>query len=263
MEIAPDAVRALATLGYEETPDVLLQVYPRLRSYTAKMEAVNALASRAAFARELLDAVERKAIPAQYVGALQIRQLRSLGDLELNKRIATLWPDHREVTSEKQGQILRLKEQLTPERITAGNAVQGRVLFGQLCGTCHTLFGEGAVIGPDLTGSDRKNVDFLLNNIVDPSGVVAQNYRVSTIRMKDERVINGVVGTKTDRTLTVQTPTEKMVLERKEIESVTESEFSLMPEGLIDSLKPEEVRDLMAYLTATAPPREQPTGPIR
>jgi putative heme-binding domain-containing protein len=72
--------------------------------------------------------------------------------------------------------------------------------------------------------------------------------------MKDDRVINGVVGTKTDRTVTVQTPMEKLVLERAEIESITESELSMMPDGLLDSFKPAEVRDLIAYLMATAPP---------
>jgi len=255
MDIAPDAIRSLAALGNDKTPDILLQAYAKLRSYTAKVEAINAMASRATFARPMLATIKTNgSVKRQTVGALQIRQLRSLGDPEINQLVAELWPEYREISAEKQGQILRYKQQLTPDKLAQADVVHGRTVFNQLCGTCHVLFGEGAAIGPELTGSDRKNLDYLLNNIVDPSGVVAENYRVSVIRMKDDRVINGVVGTKTDRTVTVQTPMEKLVLERAEIESITESELSMMPDGLLDSFKPAEVRDLIAYLMATAPP---------
>lgn len=254
LEIAPDAVRGLATLGHPETPAVLLKMYAKLRSGTAKVEAINALASRTAFARELLAAVEKASISRQEVGPIQIRQLRSLNDAEINRKVAVLWPEQRELTAEKQQQLTRYKNLLTPDRISSGDPAQGGALYGQLCGTCHVLFGEGTNIGPELTGSDRKNLDYLLGNIVDPNAVVAENYRVSTIRLKDERVINGVIGAQTDRTITVQTPTEKLVLERKEVEAIEPSGLSMMPEGLLESLSENDVRDLMAYLMAAAPP---------
>ena len=66
--------------------------------------------------------------------------------------------------------------------------------------------------------------------------------------MTDGRVLNGLVRRQTDRTLTLQTQTESLTLDREEIEEIKPSPLSLMPEGLIDPLAEAEVRDLIAYL---------------
>jgi putative heme-binding domain-containing protein len=125
---------------------------------------------------------------------------------------------------------------------------QGRVQFNKLCASCHTLYGHGGAIGPDLTGSGRDNLDYLLENIVDPSATVNADFRMSVIAMNDGRVLNGLVRSPTDRTITLQSQNELVVLARKEIEQIAPSPLSLMPEGQIDPLTPDEVRDLFAYL---------------
>ena len=97
-----------------------------------------------------------------------------------------------------------------------------------------------------LTGRD--NLDYLLENLVDPSASVSADFRMSVVAMRDGRVLNGLVRAKTDRTLTLQMQTEALVLDRNDVEEVRPSAVSLMPEGLLDPLTAAEVRDLIAYL---------------
>jgi putative membrane-bound dehydrogenase-like protein len=250
-DMGAEAVRALAALGDPETPGILIGGYSTFRSGATKVEAINTLSSRPAFAKALLDAVEQKRIGKQDVGATAIRQLRSLNNGEISRRVDLLWPEMRQLSSEKQSLAAHYRALATPEKIAAANPSHGRELFNQTCAPCHTLYGEGGKIGPDLTGSDRKNLSYLIDNIVDPSAVVPQDYRVTTITLKDGRVINGIVVAKTPRMITAQTPSERLDLERSEIESMQESTMSMMPEGLLESLKESDVPDLMAYLMST------------
>ncbi|MEW6157372.1 MAG: c-type cytochrome, partial [Verrucomicrobiota bacterium] len=248
IDISADAIRGLATLAEAGTDRLLVNEYLNLKSGTAKMEAINTLASRPAFARTLLDAVQEGRIPRPDVTAVQIRQLRSLGDAEIDKRVTSLWPELRQLSADKQQQVQRYKQMLTAARMAGADRPAGRALYQQVCGTCHVLFGEGGKIGPDLTGSDRRNLDYLLENIIDPSGIVPDTYRMSVIDLKDGRVLNGIIGAKTEKTIAIQTPTEQLTLEKSEIETIAESKLSLMPEGLLESFNEQQVSDLIAYL---------------
>ena len=69
----------------------------------------------------------------------------------------------------------------------------GRAVFAKTCQQCHTLFGTGGKVGPDLTGSNRANLDYLLSNIVDPSAVLAKEYTPSIIQTEDGRIVTGIV----------------------------------------------------------------------
>jgi putative heme-binding domain-containing protein len=103
-------------------------------------------------------------------------------------------------------------------------------------------------VGPDLTGSGRDNVDYLLDNIIDPSAVVNADYRMSVVDLQDGRTLNGLIAAKTARTIPLKTMTETVTLERSQIEKIQESTLSLMPEGLLETLTETQVRDLFAYL---------------
>jgi putative heme-binding domain-containing protein len=253
LEIAPDAIRALATTGDDSTPSILLSRYAGLRSRQAKVEVVAALASRPAYADELVSAVRQGVIPPQDVGKFHVRQMRSFKGRELARQLEALWPASRPISAEKKTQMEHYERMLAPENLSGANLGRGRQLYGQACAGCHVLFGEGSRIGPELTGSDRRNLAYLLENILDPSNVVAENYRLSVLTLKDGRIVNGVVGAKTPRTVEVQTPTEKLVIENENIESITASKLSMMPEGLLEAFTPEQARELVSYLMAPEP----------
>ena len=104
-------------------------------------------------------------------------------------------------------------------------------------------------MGPDLTGSNRGDLDYILQNMVDPNAVIPNEYRTSTVETKDDRVITGIIGRQDARSVTVSTAAEMMTLPRYEIAIIRSSEISMMPEGLLDNLKEQEVRDLIYYLS--------------
>jgi putative heme-binding domain-containing protein len=110
------------------------------------------------------------------------------------------------------------------------------------------MYGEGGKVGPDLTGSGRANLDYLLENIADPSGVVSADYRMSLVTLKDGRVLSGVVARQDARTLTLRVLTEETVIEKSEVVKQDASPMSMMPEGLLLAFQPDQIRDLIAYL---------------
>jgi putative heme-binding domain-containing protein len=144
--------------------------------------------------------------------------------------------------------IEELKAELTSEAISESDLSSGRALFQKSCASCHVLYGAGIKIGPDLTGSNRKNLDYLLENIVDPSASVGVDFRTVIALLDDGRVINGVVTATTERTLTLQSAQETLTLDRESIESIRQSTTSLMPEGILQNLTPNQIRDLIGYL---------------
>jgi putative heme-binding domain-containing protein len=127
---------------------------------------------------------------------------------------------------------------------------KGRAVYNQVCAQCHTLYGEGGKIGPDLTGSDRANLHYVLENTLDPSAVIGGDYRLVNVYTTQGRLVSGIVVEETDRALTMQTATEKVVLARGDIEDRQVSAVSMMPEGLLDPLTPDQFRDLVAYLAS-------------
>ena len=176
------------------------------------------------------------------------RQVRSLNDPALTQQLAKVWGELRDSPEEKKKSIVEMKTKLSSTALASADKGQGRAVFNMACAVCHTLYGQGGRVGPDLTGSGRDNLDYLLDNIIDPSAVVNADFRMSVVGLKDGRTLNGMVSEKTDRTITLKTMTETVTLNRGELASVQESSLSLMPEGLLESLNETQVRDLIAYL---------------
>lgn len=211
-------------------------------------QLISALVSRPVFAQALLDAVADGRIARADISAFHARQIRSLNDAGLNKKLAEVWGELRDSSSDKKQLIAEWKSNLPPTALAKADRNQGRVAFNTACASCHSLYSEGGNVGPDLTGGGRANLDYLLENILDPSAVVTADFRMSVLDLKDGRVINGLIAAKTERTFTVKTMTETLTVERSEIASLQESSLSMMPEGLLEALTPNQARDLIAYL---------------
>jgi putative heme-binding domain-containing protein len=240
------AVRGLATFDDPSLGAKMVNAYRRFHA-SERGQLLSALVSRASFAAALLDAVAAGKIPRPEISAFHARQIRSFNDPALTKKLADVWGEMRELPADKQKLIAKWKKQLTPA-LSKADLSQGRVVFNTACGACHTLYGEGGKVGPDLTGGGRDNIDYLLENIVDPSAVVTADFRMSLLELKDGRILNGLIAAKTERTLTLKTMTETLTIEKSDITETRESALSLMPEGLLETLSQNQARDLIAYL---------------
>ncbi len=223
------------------------------RSYRAfhaseRSVVVEILSSRPAFARALLDRIAAGGIPRQDLTAFHARQIRGLGVPALTERLAQVWGFERESAADRRKQIAALKGKLGASVLARANRSRGRAVFDRVCASCHKLYGYGGEIGPDLTGAGRDNLEYLLENLIDPSASVSADFRMVVVAMNDGRALNGLVRARTDRTLTLQTQTEALVLDQREIETVQPSALSLMPDGLLTPLSESETCDLLSYL---------------
>ena len=241
------AVRGLSLFDDPKIGESLAAYY---RSFhpSERPAVIDTLAARRAFALPMLDAVANGKIPKSDVTAFHARQLRSIGDDAITKRLAEVWGELRDSPADKAATIAALKTKLTPEVLAKAAKSSGRAQFQKLCASCHTLYGQGGQIGPDLTGAGRDNLDYVLENVIDPSAAVTADYRMVVVATDDGRVLNGIIKAQTDKTLTLQTQAEALTLAKTEIEAIKPSPQSLMPEGQLDPLSEAEVRDLVAYL---------------
>lgn len=241
------AVRALATFDDPAIAPAILGAFASL-SGTERRDAFNTLAARAPSARALLSAVATGTIASKDLTAEVIRQLRSLKDEEVNKTLTQVYGTFRDIAADKQSEIERYKRLYWAGGSTPGEAIRGRAVFAKVCQQCHTLFDVGGKVGPDLTGSNRGDLDYLLQNILDPNAVIPNEYRASTIELKDGRVLTGIVRQQDDRSLTVATANETVALQRSEVSEIAQSQLSMMPDGLLAPLADQEYRDLIYYL---------------
>ena len=243
------ALRGLAAYDDAQTPAAILAVYPALNA-AEKRDALGTLAARVGFARALLAAVAGGKVPARDLSADIIQQLSGLRQKDLDEQVAKLWGVARASAAEKLQEIAKYKAMIQAKRSRPDDPMHGRAVFARTCQQCHTLFGVGGKIGPDLTGSNRADLDYVLHNAIDPNAEIPNDYRTSTIDTKDDRVITGIVTRQDSQSVTVVTANETLTIPRNDIVTQRQSELSMMPEGLLTTLKDEEVRDFVAYMRA-------------
>ena len=249
------AIQGLASFDDPAAADRIIARYKNLSPHE-RPAALAVLASRPTFAKVLLNhvesPVEQIVIPRSDLTPVLARQIRSFHDSALTQKLAEVWGEVRESSAEKQQLIATLKAQLTPEFIRAGDPSQGRLIYGSVCAACHKLYGEGNTLGPDLTGSGRHDIGYLIENIADPSAVVSADNLMTVLTLKDGRVLNGVLSAKSERTVTVKTMDQETRIDRAEIAKQEQLLVSMMPEGLLTALTDHQVRHLIAYLQTTA-----------
>ncbi|MDG1833184.1 MAG: c-type cytochrome [Verrucomicrobiota bacterium] len=247
-----EALRREALLGlgaFEDakTPPAILKIYSELDT-AGKRDALTTLASRVLFAKALMVAVGNQAVKANELPADIVRQLRAHGVKEINAQLDKVWGVSRSTPAAKLKEIAKYKKLLEAKVNRPANLPRGRVLFQRTCGQCHKLYGEGGEIGPDITGSNRNNLDYLLTNMLDPNAEIPNDYRTTILRTKDNRVLVGVIRRNEGQSVTIATPAEVVTVAKRDVAAVDPQNFSMMPEGLVLALKEEELRDLVAYL---------------
>lgn len=242
-----DAIQGFATFDDPALAEKIIGRYKSLYSHE-RPQAIAALASRPSFAKVMLKHLADGKIEHNDITPLIARQIRSFNDEALTKQLAQTWGEARDSSEDKKKLMAELRAKLTPEYIAKGDQSRGRVVFSQVCAVCHKLYGEGNSIGPDLTGSGRHDVGYIIENVVDPSAVVAADFTMTVVTLKDGRVLNGIISARTEKTLTVKMIGMETTVDRGDIVKQEQLPISLMPEGLLQALKEEQVRDLVAYL---------------
>jgi putative membrane-bound dehydrogenase-like protein len=242
-------LRALGAYDDSVATGAVLALYPSL-DVSEKRDALNTLAGRIGSARALRAAVDAKSISKSDLTAAVIRQLDDHHDAELSAWIGRQWGAVRPTPEARSKEIAAMRRKILAG--PRGDSSRGRAIFAKTCMQCHTLFGAGGKVGPEITGANRSDLDYLLVNIMDPSAVVGKDYTATLFRTKGGRVITGIVKQEDPGSVTVATENDTILLPVGEIEARRQSDISMMPEGLLQNLSAQEQRDLIAYLMSPA-----------
>jgi putative heme-binding domain-containing protein len=214
--------------------------------------AQSLLASRAVWALQLVQAVQNGQIKSDAIPVSLVRKIKNFKDAELVRLTEAIWGrTGLPASAEMERQIRRLSEVV---RSGTGDPYQGQGLFETTCASCHKLFNQGGQVGPDLTTYKRDDLETILLNIVNPSAEIREGFENYMIETRDDRTLNGFLVENDNRIVVMRgLDGQNVTLDRKEIVEMKASGLSLMPEGLLDSFKDQQVRDLFAYLRSTQP----------
>jgi len=211
-------------------------------------EVVEILCGRTGWARALFEQIEGGRIPKSAISAFHARQILALQNPELEKRLGKAWGQIRTTPEALAKRRKELSKELTSGFLAKADLAKGRILYERTCASCHVMYGQGGKLGPDLTGSGRSSLDYILENVVDPSAVVSADYRMTILRLKDGRILSGMESKRGKNSLALRMPGSEAVVEKSTVASREVLPNSLMPAGLLDTLSKEECRDLVAYL---------------
>ncbi len=238
-----EAIRAYAVYDYSKAPPILLKRYagfdPSLRR-----AVVETLASRKSYARALLKALDRGKVAKNEVPAYVARSLKTM----LGKEFEKIYGEVRDVSADKGKLMAKYKGKIFSPAMEKADASRGRIIYQRSCAACHVMYGEGGKIGPELTGSNRADSDYLLLNVIDPNYDVPEGYRLVTITSKDGQVFAGMVAEEDDAKIVLTMVGQTSVIAKTDVKTRVTLKISLMPEGLLLTLKDNEFLDLIQYL---------------
>ncbi len=251
-----DGLRQAALTSLQSYADAkiatdVVRLYAKLPE-DVRSVAQTLLASRKAWALELLRAVDAGKIDRALVPAVVLRKILLHDDKPLAALVRKHWGDVQGSTTEEMRR--RIEELSKVIRGGSGNPYGGRKLYALNCGKCHTLFGEGGQVGPDLTSYQRGDLDRLLVNVVNPSAEIREGFEAYIVETKSGRVVTGFLADQDNRVVVVRgVDGQSLVISRDEIEDLRKSDRSVMPEETLKGLTDQQVRDLFAYLRSSQP----------
>lgn len=245
---------ALSRLREPQVAVVVLRAYPKMEP-ELQPRAIELLTERPAWARALFEQIAAKKVSRDVINVNQARRLLATKDAGLRKLVESHWGVPRVGRNPEREKVVAQMRALL--RKTPGDPRRGVPIFKKLCGQCHKIHGEGADVGPDITGNGRSDFEQLLSNVFDPSLVIGAGYQATTVTTTKGQLFTGlVVEDGAQRIVLKVQGGERKVIARGDVEQVTVSPVSLMPEDVERQLRPQEIADLFAYLCLDRPPSD-------
>jgi putative membrane-bound dehydrogenase-like protein len=250
-EVQTAAVGALARSDAADTPTVLLKSWKGF-SPPVRAAVLSALLSRESWLPTVLDALEKKLILPAEVDAVARQRLLTHGTSAIRERAGKLLaggidPDRAKVL-----------EAYRPALTGKGDREKGKQVFVKACAACHKVGDVGTGLGPDLTTLADKSAEYLLMNVLDPNRAVEARYVAYTAQTTDGRSRVGFLSAETATSITlVAADGQQHTILRADLEALTGSGKSVMPEGLEKDVSVEQMTDLVTFLKSALPPAKR------
>jgi putative membrane-bound dehydrogenase-like protein len=243
------AAGMLDALRASQSPNLGPAIVEKMEGWspTTRTAALSLLMSRPESIRVLLDGLEKGQVQ---IGELALDQKQAL-TAHPNPRIA----GRAKRLLERGGALPNPDRQKVIDELISvtkrtGDATAGKAVFKKHCATCHTHNGEGNQIGPDLSGVAVHPKDHLIVDILDPSRSVEGNFRVYQVVTKDGRNFNGLLASESKTAIElIDAEAKKHVLQRDDIDVLSASNKSLMPEGFEKQMSADDLANLLEFLT--------------
>lgn len=244
--------RGLSKFDENRTGEMLVS---SLKAFEAEErdEVVEILCGRINWTDILLSGIENGQVSKSLISHYHALQIKSLKDENLDERLDQSWGVIRTSPEYLSKRKEELRVELNQPTLSQADLKNGSFLYDQQCSGCHQLYGRGGQLGPDLTGSGRSNLEYLLENIVDPNSAVSADYRMNILSLKNGQILSGMIVGQDRNSLTLRMPGSETVVSKADVKKRETLENSIMPAGLLDNLKHEERRDLIAYLMHSQP----------
>ena len=239
-----EVIKAIAQYDRSSLGKLLLSKFNEFNQ-TNKDQALQTLSSRPGYGWLLTQAltdgvVERKEVPTYM--ARQLRRVVGSGFVEV-------WGPIDEPEADIAQAYNHYRDLMQKVAVEDINMQNGKLLFLRTCGPCHKMYGEGGNLGPDITGSNRTSLEYLLGNILEPSREMQDDYRMTVVTTRSGRTYSGNKIAETSRQITMRlVGQEDIILNKSEIQSQEIAPLSMMPQGLLRSMTDQEVIDLLGYL---------------
>ncbi|HEU0008636.1 MAG TPA: PVC-type heme-binding CxxCH protein [Verrucomicrobiae bacterium] len=241
-EVRSAALAALAGSAHRDVAADLIAVWPKLEG-SLRTEAINALLKRPDRTVALLDALETKTVPTTDLTLDQSASLRTHRDTAIRERAFKLLG---KLDVAARASVV---ESFEPALQLKGEAANGKKVFLARCATCHKLGSEGHTLGPDLATVKSGGKEKLLVAILDPNREVAPNFLSYAVETKDGESLSGVLASENANSVTLRMAGgAESVIARANIASLQSQGRSLMPEGLEEGLKPQDMADLLEFI---------------
>jgi putative membrane-bound dehydrogenase-like protein len=244
---------AAATLGRlpgEDVPRLLLRGWkaysPALRS-----QVLDLLLGRSEWLEPLLAAIESKQVAPFDIDAARRQRLLDHPSETVRNRAAQAFQGT--VSADRR----KLIEEYRPALKTSGDPARGQTVFTRHCSACHKVGNVGHDVGPNLGALHDKSPEYLLTAILDPNRAVEARYVNYVALTRDGRTLTGLLASETATSITlIGTEGKPKTLLRTDLEELQSTGKSVMPEGLEKDIPPSAMADLLAFLTASLPPRQ-------
>lgn len=243
-----EIIQALGEVGGDAVPDALLARWKDF-SPGARRATLDVLVSRPAWAIALLQSVaQTSALGAPTLADLHPSMIRTLARYDeplLREWFQRVIGRYRETDTDKAKLIAEKRQVVLRGEV---NFQVGRELARRNCLNCHMLNGEGATVGPDLTGVGRSTLDALLTNVIDPNQIIGAGYEQVEVESKDGRLISGRIIEDTPNHIKILAAgPQEHVIGRSDIAEIRVSKFSAMPEGL-EQISDADFRNLIWFV---------------
>lgn len=241
-ELQINAIRAYGKIPNANSEELLVN-YKEFEDQ-AKKAVIETLSTREDLAKKLLAALKNKIISKSEIPAYTARALNSI----LGDEFKEIYGEIQKQSNSKKEIIAKYSALLDLPEASKADPILGRKVFKNVCGTCHQMYGEGGILGPDLTGSNRANREYILLNIVDPNFDVPDGYKMIILKTINNRVLAGTIAEEDEQKVVLKSVTGKEIISKDEIKDRQKLAISMMPEGILETISKNDFYALIKYL---------------